>query len=58
MTPRFVLFFMPQVCKGRVDHYVAPYLQLVLTKLVTTKNRTLKVQGVHPFMSSCVSMHM
>lgn len=31
-----------QVCRGRVDHYVAPFLQLVLAKLSNTKNRTLK----------------
>ena len=32
-----------QVCRGRVDHWVGPYLQLALSKLSTVKRRTLKV---------------
>lgn len=31
-----------QNCRGRVDGYVVPYLQLVLAKLQTATNRTLK----------------
>lgn len=39
-----------QNCRGRVDGYVVPYLQLVLAKLQTATNRTLKVGGgvYHP----------
>ncbi len=32
-----------QNCRGRVDGYVVPYLQLALAKLQTATNRTLKV---------------
>ena len=37
-----------QVCRGRVDHYVGPILQLVLSKLGSAKKRTLKVSARPP----------
>jgi hypothetical protein len=32
-----------QNCRGRVDQWVAPYLQLCTTRLATATSRTLKV---------------
>jgi hypothetical protein len=39
-----LLSIILQCCRGRVDHYVAPFLQVVLVKLQGAKNRTLKVR--------------
>lgn len=38
----YVLHFHQQACRGKVDAWIAPYIQLALTRLARTEKRALR----------------